>query len=243
MRNIHLALLLILAVSGICAERIHVPDELAAYIRDSKKMGLPDEQVRRNMAAAGWNTKVVDAAFSAYAAARQSAALTSSAVGEGYLIGIGDVLQVSVWREPDASAPTATVRSDGKISLPLVKDVEVAGMTAAEVERTIAERMSKFIRAPEVTVIVREIHSQKVYLIGAVRTVGPVTLTGPMTVLQAITEAGGLTDYAKKKQIYILRTVDGKQTRLPFNYEAVINGQGIAQNVQLLPNDTIVVPD
>jgi len=241
MRNLCRIVLLAAAVSAVLAERIDVPNDLSAYLRDAKVLGLRDDEIRRNMAAAGWNAKVVDAAFAALAAARQNP--FTPATGEGYRIGVGDVLQVSVWREPEASAPAATVRTDGKISLPLIKDIEVAGMTAAEVEQLIAERIGKFIRTPEVTVIVREIHSQKVYLIGAVRVVGPVTLTGPMTVLQAITQAGGLTDYAKKKQIYILRNTDGKQTRLPFNFEAVISGAGIAQNIPLLPNDTIVVPD
>jgi polysaccharide export outer membrane protein len=159
-----------------------------------------------------------------------------------YRIGAGDVLQISVWHEADASVPAVVVRGDGNVSLPLVKDVAVVGLTPAEAEKVIGARLARYIHGADVTVIVREIHSQKIYMVGSVRTVGPVQMTGNMTVLQAITQAGGLTDYAKRKQIYILRTQNGKQTRLPFNYEAVIKGQASEQNIYLFPNDTVVVP-
>jgi polysaccharide export outer membrane protein len=217
--------------------------ELVTYIEGARRTGLTDEQIRKNMGAAGWDSRLVDDAFATMAAARpapQAAATTD--LPDGYRLGSGDILQVSVWREPDASVPSVVVRGDGNISLPLIKDVAIAGLPPGEAEKVIATKLARYIHAADVTIIVREIHSQKVYMVGAVRTVGPVQLTGKMTVLQAITQAGGLTDYAKRKKIYVLRTENGKQLKLPFNYEAVIKGEGVDQNILLSPNDTIVVP-
>ena len=219
------------------------PKELVTYIEDARKLGITDDRIRKNMASAGWDSRLVDDAFATAAVGQPAApAAASTDVPDGYRIGPGDVVQISVWREPDASVPSAVVRGDGNVSLPLIKDVAIAGLTPAEAEKAIAAKLARYINAADVTVIVREIHSRKVYMVGAVRTVGPVPLTGSMTVLQAITQAGGLTDYAKRKQIYVLRTENGKQMKMPFNYEAVINGQGVEQNILLAPNDTVVVP-
>jgi polysaccharide biosynthesis/export protein len=219
------------------------PKELVTYIHDAKKLGLDEQQIRRNATAAGWEPKIIDEAFAA--STRPLAPVLRSAnsdLPDNYRIGIGDVLQVSVWREPEASVPSAAVRSDGKISMPLIKEVEVAGMTPPEAERMLSERLSRYIHGADVAVIVKEVHSRRVYLVGGVRAVGAVELKGPMTVLQALTQSGGVTDYAKRKQIYVLRVENGKQTKLPFNYEAVIKGENVEQNIVLLPNDTVVVP-
>jgi len=159
-----------------------------------------------------------------------------------YRIGAGDILQVHVWKEAEASMPAVVVRSDGKISLPIIKEIEVIGLTPAELETLLTERFSRFINGPEVTVLVKEVHSEKIYLVGGVKKEGPIRLQASMTVLQALAEAGGLTDYAKKKKIYVLRTENGRQVRLPFNYESVIKGENMAQNVVVQPGDTIVVP-
>ena len=160
---------------------------------------------------------------------------------DDYLIGEGDVLQVSVWGEPAASVPSATVRTDGKISMPLIKEVRVAGLTPSEVEKYVQEQLSKIIRTPDVTVIIVQINSKKIYLTGAVKREGPLKFTYRMTVLQAISEAGGLTDYAKRKEIYVLHTENGRQYKLAFNYTAVLKGEHMEQNIQLSPGDTIVV--
>jgi len=160
----------------------------------------------------------------------------------GYRIGAGDVLQIVVWKEPDASVPSVVVRADGKISVPLIKEVEVLGMSPAEVETMLAAKLSQFIHGADVTVVPKEIHSQKIYLLGAVKREGPVILQSSMTVLQAITEAGGLTEFAKPKKIYILRKANGQPVRLPFNYQAVIKGERMEQNITLLPEDIVVVP-
>jgi len=178
--------------------------------------------------------------------AAQSAAVDNSLPNKGalagYRIGAGDVLQIVVWKEPDASVPSVVVRADGKISVPLVKDVEVLGMTPAEAETLLSAKLSQFIHGADVTVVPKEIHSQKIYLLGAVKKEGPVILRSSMTVLQAIMEGGGLTEFAKPKKIYILRKENGQSVRLRFNYNAVIKGEKMEQNIVLLPEDVVVVP-
>jgi polysaccharide export outer membrane protein len=160
----------------------------------------------------------------------------------GYRIGAGDVLQVLVWKEPEASVASVVVRADGMISVPLVKEVPVIGLTLPEAEKMLAERFAHYIHGPDVTIIAKEIHSKRIYLVGAIKKEGVIPLQSSMTVLQAITEAGGLTEYAKPKKIYVLRNEGGKQLCLPFDYQAVIKGQHIEQNIAVRPDDTIVVP-
>lgn len=159
-----------------------------------------------------------------------------------YMIGPGDVLEVNVWKEPEASVPTAMVRPDGMISLPLIKEVHAAGHTPTSLQAEITERLSKLIRDADVTVVVKESRSEKAYVLGAVRKEGAVAIATRMTVLEAIAEAGGLTDYAKRGKIYILRQAANGQTRIPFDYSSVIRGQHVDQNVVLQRGDTIVVP-
>jgi polysaccharide export outer membrane protein len=182
-----------------------------------------------------------------YLAANPSAAAGASSHNsspqEGYRIGTGDVLQIVVWKEPEASVPTVVVRPDGKVTLPFVKEIHIVGMTPSELEKMLAEKLTKYIRDADVTVVAKEINSLKVNLIGAVRKEGPIPLTGNMTILQAINEAGGLSEYAKRKKIYVLRIEDGKQRQFPFDYEAVIQGKNLEQNIILRGNDMIVVPN
>jgi polysaccharide export outer membrane protein len=159
-----------------------------------------------------------------------------------YRIGCGDTLQIMVWKEPDASVPAAIVRPDGKIAMPLLKEIAVANLTPAEAEHVIGTGLRKYIQDADVTVVVSNISSRKAYIVGAVHKEGPIPLQYPMSVLQAISEAGGLTDYAKRKKIYVLRTANGTAHRIPFNYEAVIKGEQVDRNIPLEPNDTIVVP-
>ena len=160
-----------------------------------------------------------------------------------YRIGAGDVLEVSVWNEPQASVQGVVVRPDGKISLPLLKDFSAIGLTPMELQQALTAKLDKLIRGPDVTVVVREIHSKKVYLVGQIAKIGPMPLTSDdTTILQAIAEAGGLTPYAKKSKIYVLRIENGKRVKLLFNYEAVVKGEHLEQNITLIPDDTIVVP-
>jgi len=166
----------------------------------------------------------------------------SRGVPEDYHIGAGDVLQISVWKEPEASVPHAIVRPDGKIGLPLLKEIDVIGLTPTEAEKLITGKLSKLIPAADVTVVVTGINSKKIYIVGAVKKEGPIAYTYRMTVMQAISEAGGLSDYAKRKKIYILRTENGKDYKLPFDYEAALRGERMELNIPLLPGDTMVVP-
>lgn len=216
------------------------PKELISYIQSAKELGLDENAIRQNARGAGWEVKLVDEALRS--SERGPAPVSTSNLPADYRIGTGDVIQVSVWKEPDASQEV-TVRSDGRVSLPLIKEVEIAGLTPAEAEKRLADKFEKMIMGADVTLIVRTINSRKVYLVGAVRTVGAINMTSSLTVLQAIAQAGGLTDFAKKKNIYILRhDGGGKQVRLPFNYDAVIKGEQMDHNILLQPDDTIVVP-
>ena len=171
-------------------------------------------------------------------------AVANRGVPDEYRIGEGDVLQLSVWGEPAASVPSGVVRPDGMISMPLIKDIRVAGLTPAEAERAITEVLSKQIRAADVTVIVSQINSKKIFFVGGgVKKEGPISFTYRMTIMQAISEAGGLSDYAKRKKIYVLRNENGRQYKLPFDYDAVLRGEHMELNLPLLPGDTIVVPN
>ena len=161
--------------------------------------------------------------------------------GDSYSIGIGDDLQISVWREPELSMPVQ-VRPDGMITLPLINDLPVVGLTTHQLQSLLTEKLKPFVNEPQVTVIVRSIHSRRVYLMGQVAKPGPYPLNDKKTVLQLITEAGGPGQFAKTGSIYIIRTVDGKQTRLKFNYKKALAGKADAGDVELLPGDMVVIP-
>jgi len=161
---------------------------------------------------------------------------------EEYRIDAGDVLQILVWKEPEASLPETMVPADGKISVPLIGEIEAAGLTLPELQTALAGKFERYIHGPVVTVHARQINSRKVYVMGAVKKEGSIPLLRPMTVLQAISEAGGFGEFARKRKIYVLRTVNGKQEKLPFDYQAVVKGKNLEQNITLLRDDTIVVP-
>lgn len=197
------------------------------------------------LSAAPQNPAVLAAGNTVSAGASERAAVSAAAdklTGSGdYIIGAGDVLTVSVWKEPDASVPTVVVRPDGMIAMPLLKDISIAGLTPRQAEAAITEKLAPIIHDAEVTVVVTAINSKKIYVVGAVNKEGPILYTYRMTALQALSEAGGLTEYAKRKKIYILRAENGKTSRLPFNYDEVIRGEKMDQNIQLIPGDTVVV--
>ena len=158
-----------------------------------------------------------------------------------YKIGPQDVLTINVWKEPDVSREVP-VRPDGKISLPLLNDVQAAGLTPMQLANSLMDSLKKFISSPQVTVIVKEINSRRVYVIGEVVRAGTFPLLPKMTVLQIVSSCGGFTQFANPKKIYVLRTKDGKQTKLPFNYKEVVSGKNPEQNIELEPGDTVVVP-
>lgn len=168
---------------------------------------------------------------------------TTRSVTDDYRIGSGDTLQISVWREPEVSVPSVVVRADGRVTMPLIKEVSVGGLSVAQAEATITEALRKYITEANVTVVVATTNSKKVYVIGAVKKEGPLAYTYGMSVIQALSEAGGLTDYARRKRIYILRSENGREYRLDFNYEEVVRGERMSQNVMLLAGDTVVVPN
>jgi polysaccharide export outer membrane protein len=161
---------------------------------------------------------------------------------DGFVIGNGDVLAVSVWKQPDLSR-SIPVRSDGKISLPLVGEVQATGQTPLKLEDELTRKLQPYLNEPEVTVIVEQINSQKFNILGRVAKPGSYPLVNPTTVLDAIALAGGCRDFAKQKSIYVLRHLpNGTETRMPFNYQDVIKGKNTAQNIELQPHDTVVVP-
>jgi len=162
-------------------------------------------------------------------------------VGASYVIQPGDVLEVQVWKENEVSKQVP-VRPDGKISLPLINDVQAAGLTAVQLTADLTESFKKYISDPQVTVIVIQVNSQRIYVMGEVLRGGTYPLLPGMTVLQGLSDAGGFTPFASPKKIYVLRGQGGKQVKLPFNYNAVVKGKMPEENVPLVAGDTIVVP-
>lgn len=158
-----------------------------------------------------------------------------------YKIGPQDMLRVDVWKEPEISR-TIPVRPDGKISLPLLNDVQAAGLSPMQLAGSIRDGLTKYMSAPQVTVTVTEINSRRVFLTGEVARPGAVALLPNMTVLQALSSGGGFTQFAKLKNIYVLRVENGKQVKLAFNYKEVVKGKNPEENILLQAGDVIVVP-
>ncbi len=158
-----------------------------------------------------------------------------------YSIAPEDVLTIDVWKEPEISR-TVPVRRDGKISLPLLNDLQAAGLTPTQLGAEIVEKLRATILHPQVTVIVAQMSSQRIYILGQVTRAGAYPLVPDMTVIQALSIAGGFTPYANLKKIYVMRNENGASRIFPMNYKAVINGRKPQQNIPLKPGDTIVVP-
>jgi len=169
----------------------------------------------------------------------QTSAAPASQGGPEYVIGPEDVLHVAVWKENDLTA-TLPVRPDGKISLPLLNDVQASGLTPQQLADSVTEKLRKYIADPRVTVVVTAINSKRIYLVGEVAHTGATPMLPNMTVLQALSSAG-INQFAKTKGIYVLRTQNGKQEKLPVNYRKLIKGD-VQQNYVLQAGDTIVVP-
>jgi polysaccharide biosynthesis/export protein len=159
-----------------------------------------------------------------------------------YAIGTEDVLAINVWKEPEISR-VVPVRPDGKVSVPLIGDVQAKGLTPKQLQTNITEALRSYLSNPEVSVIVQEVHSQKFNILGEVVKPGSYPLVTSTTVLDALAVAGGFRDFAKVKKIYVLRVLnDGSQQRIPFNYKDVVSGKRAEQNVELRPRDTVIVP-
>jgi polysaccharide biosynthesis/export protein len=161
---------------------------------------------------------------------------------QDYVIGPQDVLGINVWHEPEISQ-SVPVRPDGKISLPLVGDLKVSGLTPRLLQNLLAKELEAYVRKPQVTVIVREVNSHKFYIIGEVGRPGEYSLATSVTVLDALATAGGFRDFAKVQKIYLLRLMpDGSRKRLPFDYKAAVNGKTSYHDIELQSGDTLVVP-
>jgi polysaccharide export outer membrane protein len=166
-------------------------------------------------------------------------AAAAAVTDQEYRIGPQDMLQIDVWKEPEITR-TIPVRPDGKISLPLLHDVQAAGLTAMQLATNIRDGLTKYLTNPQVTVTVTQINSRRVFVTGEVNKSGALPLLPGMTVLQALASSGGFTQFAKEKGIYILRTENGKQVKLPYNYKDVL--KGTKEDVPLQAGDVIVVP-
>jgi polysaccharide export outer membrane protein len=168
-------------------------------------------------------------------------AATQATDDPNYVIGAQDVLDISVWKEPEITR-TVPVRPDGKISLPLLNDVQAAGLTPVQLAAQITESLKKYVTKPQVTVIVSQINSQRIYILGEVTRPGAYPLLPGMNVLQALSSAGGFTQFAKVSKIYVSRQHGGKQEKYPFDYKNVAGGKHPEENIVLKTGDTIVVP-
>jgi polysaccharide export outer membrane protein len=157
-----------------------------------------------------------------------------------YIVGEGDVLHINVWKETEISQ-TVVVRPDGNISLPLVNEVAVAGLSPRQIQQLLTDKLRSILTNPQVTVSVAEVRSKMVYITGEVGKPGAYSVASPLNVLQLIARAGGLNEFANRKNIYILRGSD-KKNRLHFNYKEVVKGKNSQQNIILQPGDTVVVP-
>jgi polysaccharide export outer membrane protein len=173
------------------------------------------------------------------APAAESAARPAVDLPAGFVIGPEDVLSIVFWRDKDMSSQV-TVRPDGKITLPLLNEVQAAGLTPADLRARLTTESKRFFENPNVTVVVSQINSRKVFITGQVAKPGPYPLTAPTTVLQLISMAGGLKDFADSKNIMIVRRDEGQTSSFPFNYKEI--SKNLRQNIELKPGDTVVVP-
>jgi polysaccharide biosynthesis/export protein len=159
-----------------------------------------------------------------------------------YTIGVGDILDIVTWKEPDFSKEEILVRLDGKISFPLLDDVQAAGMSPIRLKQNIEAKLKAYVASPSVTVSVRNAASQRFYILGEVANTGEYPLVKDLTVLQAFALAGGFTEWASKKEIILFRREGGKEKVIRINYKDIIKGKDFSQNVAIRADDTIIVP-
>jgi polysaccharide export outer membrane protein len=174
------------------------------------------------------------------AAAKQTGSAVASP--NDYKIGAGDILEITIWKEPDLSRKEVLVRTDGKISFPLLNDVQAAGLTPLEMKKNMEAGLKEFISNPFATITVRSPQSQKIYILGEVRNTSEFPLTKNLTVLQAFALAGGFTEWASKKEIILMRKEGGEEKIYRINYKSIIKGKDLSQNLKLKADDTIIVP-
>lgn len=173
-------------------------------------------------------------------AADAPAAMPASSTKQ-YLIGLGDDIEVQVWKEPDLTKKLK-VRLDGRISLPLAGDLMAAGRSPAELAKDIEEKLSPFLKEPSVAVTLEQSISRRYYVIGQIAKPGEFAIDTPLTILQVIARSGGFLEWAKKDKIVIIRRQNGREEFIPFDYDSLIEGRNISQNIEIAPGDTVVVP-
>lgn len=161
---------------------------------------------------------------------------------DDYVIGLEDILSINVWKEMELSVKEVVVRPDGKISVPLIGDIQASGLTPMQLQQQVVERMKEFVTAPSVTIVVLRIGSRSVSIVGQVAKPGIYYLGSPMTVLELLARAGGIGPDANEKKISIIRTDGGKTTSYRFNYKDVSKGKNLKQNIELKNGDTVIVP-
>jgi len=168
---------------------------------------------------------------------------SATAAQAEYVIGAQDVLAISVWKEPELTLQGVEVRLDGKISVPLIDDIQADGLTPTQLKDAIADKLKDYVTAPQVTVIVVRVGSKNVYILGEIARQGAIPLQPQMRVLDALTFAGGFTPFAGKSRIKIIRGHDSPPSEFTFDYDAFVDGNDVAQNILLLPGDQIIVPE
>lgn len=191
---------------------------------------------------AGAQVPATETAARLVAAPTTTTASTDAPAAGDYIIGSDDVLSILFWKDKDLSAPEVTVRPDGKVTLPLLNDVQASGRTPDQLRDAIKEAALKFVEDPNPTVIVKEIKSRRVFITGQVDKPGPYLLKGSTTILQLIAIAGGLKDFADGKNISLVRSESGQQVVYAFNYRDVLKMRNLTQNIELKPGDTVLVP-
>jgi polysaccharide biosynthesis/export protein len=182
------------------------------------------------------------AAQQVVATANGSAGGTPTPEASSYIVGAADVLRINIWKQPDISQSGVVVRPDGMISVPLVGELKVSGMTPVQIEAALVAELKQYVNEPRVTVTVAEIGSKMVYVTGEVQHPGSYPLVGPLDVLQVIAKAGGVTPYSHRRSVFVLREINGKKQKLPVNYNRIFHGKNPEQNIDLRPGDTVVVP-
>jgi polysaccharide export outer membrane protein len=226
-------------------KKSHLLNQIGASLKLFTMIGILALALRGNVwgeAPAASGQKQQAAPAQSESAAQQPATATGNSANDDYLIGTSDVLEINVWQEKELTE-SVPVRSDGKISMPLIGEVQASGRTHTQLKEEITAKLRSYLTAPDVTVVVLQMNSRKFNVLGRVAKPGSYSLSATTTVLDAIAEAGGFQDFAKVKKIYILRRDDkGRVSHIPFNYKDVIQGKHPEENIALLPNDSVVVP-
>lgn len=222
--------------------RVVLAGALAAFLAFANAVGEEKQQgAAPKEGGSGSSASSPTAPSSSATSSSPNSTAVLAAEGATYVIGPQDVLDVSVWKEPEVSRQVP-VRPDGNISLPLINDVQAVGFTPMQLAERIREKLKKYLTDAQVTITVLGINSRRIYVIGEVMRPGPQAMLPNMTVLQAISTAGGFGQFADSRKIYVLRNESGKQATYPFNYREVVRGFRPEQNIILKPGDTVVVP-